>query len=359
MAGGEQDEAEKEHAPSAKRLDDARRQGDIAKSADLTAAAALAGLLVAAIAGGPVILAAATRAQVFLGQAAALPHSGGGSLQAFAGGLVVGTAIPLGALMLVPASAALAMLFAQRALVFAPTKLQPKLSRISPIATARQKFGREGLFDFGRNTVKLLVVGGTLWWFLSIHHDQLVVTSSLEPRIGLTMLIGLLGKFLAISVLLALVIGGLDLLWQHHALHHRNRMSRKEMLDEMKESDGDPHAKAARKQRGQDLALNQMLAEVPTAAVVIVNPTHYAVALRWKRGDQTAPVVVAKGVDEAAHRIRAAAQAAGVPIHADPPTARAIHASVKLGQPIQPDHFRAVAAAIRFADRMRHRARKG
>lgn len=355
----DQDNAEKEHAPSEKRLQDARRKGDVAKSADLTAAAALGGFVVAALIGASVVLSSATKAQVFLADAPSHPALSQGSLQAALGGLVFGTVLPMGALLLVPSLAALGAVLAQRALVFAPSKLQPKLSRISPLATAKQKFGPEGLFDFGRNTAKLILIGTTLWWFLASHWDDLIASASLEPRIGLALLLGLLGRFLSIAVLLTLLIGGVDLLWQHRALRQRNRMSRKDMLDEMKESDGDPHAKATRKQRGQDLALNQMLTEVPTAAVIIVNPTHYAVALRWKRGDQTAPVVVAKGVDEAAHRIRAAARAAGVPIHSDPPTARAIHASVKLGHPVQPDHFRAVAAAIRFADKMRQRTGKG
>jgi flagellar biosynthetic protein FlhB len=100
-----------------------------------------------------------------------------------------------------------------------------------------------------------------------------------------------------------------------------------------------------------------MLADVPKADVVIVNPTHFAVALKWSRRKGAAPVCVAKGVDEVAARIRAAAAEAGVPIHRDPPTARALHATVNLGEEVRPEHYRAVAAAIRFAERMRSRAR--
>jgi flagellar biosynthetic protein FlhB len=100
-----------------------------------------------------------------------------------------------------------------------------------------------------------------------------------------------------------------------------------------------------------------MMVDVPTADVVVVNPTHYAVALRWERTPGSAPVCVAKGVDEVAARIREAAAAAGVPVHRDAPTARALHGTVEIGAQIQPDHYEAVAAAIRFADRMRGRAR--
>jgi flagellar biosynthetic protein FlhB len=135
-------------------------------------------------------------------------------------------------------------------------------------------------------------------------------------------------------------------------------MSRKELMDEYKESEGDPHFKAARRQRAQDIATNRMLADVEGADVVIVNPTHYAVALRWDRGKGGAPVCVAKGVDEIARVIRERAALHGVPVHSDPPAARAIYAAVELGQEIRIEHFRAVAAAIRFADAMRKKARQ-
>jgi flagellar biosynthetic protein FlhB len=107
----------------------------------------------------------------------------------------------------------------------------------------------------------------------------------------------------------------------------------------------------------QAIAQNRMMADVPKADVVIVNPTHYAVALKWSRGSRRAPVCLAKGVDHVAARIREAAATAGVPIRSDPPVARALYASIELGQEIRPEHYAAVAAAIRFADAMRRRAR--
>ncbi len=103
--------------------------------------------------------------------------------------------------------------------------------------------------------------------------------------------------------------------------------------------------------------MSQMMKDVPTADVVIVNPTHYAVALKWSKLPGAAPVCVAKGVDEIAAAIRRTAIEAGVPIHSDPPTARALHATIDIGQEIHEEHYRAVAAAIRFAERMRLRAR--
>jgi flagellar biosynthetic protein FlhB len=126
----------------------------------------------------------------------------------------------------------------------------------------------------------------------------------------------------------------------------------------MKEAEGDPHLKQHRRMRAQELAMNQMMADVPGADVVIVNPTHYAVALAWDRGPGSAPVCVAKGRDQVAARIRETARQAGVPVHADPPTARALFATVEIGAQIAPEHYRPVAAAIRFAEAMRRKARQ-
>ena len=116
--------------------------------------------------------------------------------------------------------------------------------------------------------------------------------------------------------------------------------------------------KADRRRRAQEIATNRMLVDVPKADVVIVNPTHYAVALIWSRGKGSVPRCVAKGTDEIAARIRERAQAAGVPIRRDPPTARALFATVEVGRDIRPEHYAAVAAAIRFSDAMRKKARR-
>lgn len=357
MAQSGEDSEEKEHEPSARRLEEARKQGDIAKSVDLMAACSYFGLLLAAIGGAPMLMSSANTVRSFLDHAPLLARQSGASLGAHVGGMMASALLPFFMLLLVPGIASLTGVIAQRGLVFAPTKLRPKMSRISPIATAKQKFGPEGLFEFAKNSLKLLLVGIVLAVFLAQHLEEIIAAAALEVRPGMLFLLRLLGQFLLITALLSGVIGLADFLWQRHALLRRNRMSRKELLDELKESDGDPQAKATRKQRGQDIAMNQMLAEVATASVVIVNPTHYAVALRWRRGDLSAPVLVAKGTDEIALRIRSEATRTGVPIHSDPATARSIHAVIKIGQPIDRDHYKAVAAAIRFADRMRKRKR--
>ena len=354
----DQSPGEKEHAPTEKKLSEARKKGDIAKSTELQATAAYAGLLLAGLIGGPAIDRAATAGRVLLDQAPEIAHLAARSALTVTGGLLQAAVLPFVLLLSLPAGAVVLALLSQQAIVFAPDKLVPKLSRISVLATAKKKFGAEGLFEFGKSFLKLMVVSLVLAWFLIGHADSILSTAALDPRQGLLHLMALLGQFLGCVVIVTAVIGAIDLLWQRHALAQRNRMSRKEVMDEMKDSEGDPHTKALRRQRGQDIAMNQMLAEVATANVVIVNPSHYAVALRWTKGARTAPVVVAKGVDEVARRIREAAETHGVPLHSDPPTARLLFATVDIGKPVERDHYRAVAAAIRFADAMRQRARE-
>ena len=358
MSGGDdQSDEEKEHAPSQKKMEDARKKGDVAKSTELSAAAGYLGLLLAGMAGLGAVGAASQGLALILDRApeiAALATRGSRPVVA---GMLASVAMPLVFFLGLPALLTLISLIIQRAIVFAPDKLMPKLSRISPIATAKQKFGPDGLFEFAKSFVKLSLVGVILAQFLIVHWETILATAALQPRLGLITLFGLLGQFLLIVLLITTSMGVLDFLWQRHSLIKRNRMSRKELTDEMKDSEGDPYTKAQRRQRGQDIAMNQMLADVATANVVIVNPTHFAVALKWQRGARTAPILVAKGVDEVARRIREKAAESGVPLHADPPTARAIHATVEIGKPIQRDHYRAVAAAIRFAETIRKRAK--
>ena len=163
---------------------------------------------------------------------------------------------------------------------------------------------------------------------------------------------------LTITSLIAVAVAGIDLVWQRFDHARRLRMSFQDLREETKQSEGDPYVKAQRRSRGEAIATNRMLLDVPKADVVIVNPTHYAVALKWSRARGSAPACVAKGEGEVALRIREVAETAGVAVHSDPPTARALHATVEIGREITPEHYRAVAAAIRFADRIRRAARE-
>jgi len=134
-------------------------------------------------------------------------------------------------------------------------------------------------------------------------------------------------------------------------------MSYQDIKDEHKNSEGDPHTKQQRQRRGQEIATNRMLLDVPDADVIIVNPTHFAVALKWEKQPGTAPECVAKGTDEVAAKIREVAATNGVPIHRDAGTARAIYATVEIGQEIEVKHYKAVAAAINFAETIRKKSK--
>jgi flagellar biosynthetic protein FlhB len=274
------------------------------------------------------------------------------------GGILLAFAGPPLALMLLPPVVVLALVVAMRGFLVTPDRILPKLSRISLVATARHKFGAEGMVEFAKSTIKLCLVSAILYAFLVARLEDVMATIYLTPAMSTALLARLTIEFLLLILLVTVALGSVDYLWQVHLHRQRNRMSRKEMMDEFKESEGDPHFKAARRQRAQEVATNRMLADVERADVVVVNPTHYAVALRWERGKGGAPVCVAKGVDEIARVIRERAAEHGIPVHSDPPAARAIYATVDLGQEVRAEHYRAVAAAIRFADAMRRKARK-
>lgn len=354
---GENDD-DKSFEPTQRRLDEARKRGQIPVSSDLYGAASLAGLLVAGLIFGPsAISQTGLAAQGLLDGAERLAPRLLSAPDAPLTGIGFALLWPLAPFLGFPMVFVLVMAALQQALFFAPDRILPKLSNISPLSNARNKFGREGLFQFAKSAAKMAIIGLLLVTFTLSKGEEILTSLRMTPAQSTLTLLDLMMQFLVLALLLTAVIGGVDYGWQVFRHLVRNRMTRKEMMDEMKDSEGDPHTKAKRRQRGQDIAMNQMLADVAKADVVIVNPTHFAVALKWKRGDTSAPICLAKGVDEIAAKIRDRAAEHGVPLHRDPPTARAIYATVEVGKPIRHDHYKAVAAAIRFAEAMRKKSK--
>ncbi len=355
----DQPNADKPFDPTPKKLEEARKKGEIVRSTDLNTAIVYGGALLGAVLFGQSVMAdLGNLAMVSFGQAdrlaAEILSPGGVSLGA---GVLATVMAGFAALIIVPAGLLLASLFAQRAILFTPSKLSPKLSRISPISNAKNKFGMNGLFEFAKSSTKLLIYSVLLGLFLWLRSDK-ILTSIYASDGQILVALGQLSiEFLGIVFLIAVSIGAIDYLWQTAEHLRKNRMTHQEVMDETKQAEGDPHMKQQRRQRGYDIAMNQMLQDVPKADVIVVNPTHYAVALKWDRQAGQVPICVAKGVDEIAARIREIAAEHAIPVFHDPPTARALHASIEIGAPIEPDHFRAVAAAIRFADAMRAKAR--
>jgi flagellar biosynthesis protein FlhB len=358
MNEGAEDDNEKPLEPTQRKLEEARRKGDVAKSNDLITAASYAGfLLVFLTIGRGLLTELGSSLSWFFEQpdkiAQVLFQGSASSVFDVFIVHVSGLILPW---FLLPAVLSLITVLVQRSFVVTPSLLLPKFSRVSPLDNAKQKFGRTGLFEFSKSFVKLLIYSTVLWVVLQAQLDEMMATLWADPKIMMLILADLFGAFLISVLCVALTIGIIDLIWQQQEHIRKNRMSYKEMKDEAKEAEGDPHLKQERRQRAYDFATNRMMLDVPKADVVIVNPTHYAVALKWSRKPGEAPVCVAKGVDEVAKRIRVLAAEHAVPMHSDPPAARALFATTDIGSEIAPDHYRAVAAAIRFAETIKRKA---
>lgn len=351
---------EKTFDPTEKRLSDARQKGNIVKSADITAAAGYAGLLSALTLFGPGIVKSLgagmaeffSRADSF---SATVTGPGGATFLVY---LLAQFCLHILPVFALPMLFILASLWAQNAFTFSGDKVIPKLSRISPISNATNRFGASGLFEFFKSFAKLIVVSVAVVLFLKQNFAEITGSSTIQVQTLAWLMASYLINLFIVVFLIAAVTGVFDYLWQ--AFDHKRKlmMSRQEILDESKQSEGDPHLKQRRRQRGYDIATQRMMAAIPTADVVIVNPTHFAVALSWDQTKASAPICVAKGVDEVAASIREAATTAAVPIHRDPATARAIFATVEIGQEVLPDHYKPVAAAIRYAEKIRQMAQR-
>ena len=354
---------DKQFDATEQKLRKAREKGDFPRSTEVNAALAYVGAMgAAAVAVAwavPGWLGRATQVWGEMGSLAAESQSVGGGTGAMDAALGVWGSAALLTLALVslPAAVLLIGIIAQRGIVFVPSKLALDINRINPLKNAGQKFGKTGLMTFTISTAKAVAVGFGGWQLFEALLPRLVASREDAAWVGGLEVV--VSRALMVALAISVVFAAIDLAWKHFDFRRRNRMSLKEMKDEMKDSEGDPHMKSARRQRSMEIALSSMLSDVEKADVVIVNPTHYAVALQWKRGSGKAPVCVAKGVDAVALRIRERAGEHGVPIWPDPPAARAIHAGVKIGAEIEPEHFAAVAAAIRFSEAMRKKVKRG
>jgi flagellar biosynthetic protein FlhB len=338
---GEESEAEKTEDATAKRIQKAAEEGQVALSRE---AVSFAALLSAAIAGALTLPGAARSLIEALRGTFARSHEieAGWAAAAWLW-LFLGFALPVG---IGAALGAIAATLAQTRGAVSPRPLIPDLAKLSPLAGFGRLFGTESLFEFLRTLLKLLVVGAALW--LAAADLPGLGAAVMRPEAALLTEAGhaalrLLGIALAAFALIA--IGDVLLTRFRHLA--RLRMTRQEVKEEMKESDGDPVVKGRQRQLREAKGRQRMMAAVPRAAVVITNPTHYAVALAYEAGQSAAPKVVAKGVDTMAARIRDVAREAGVPLMADPPLARALY-RLELDTEIPPEHWDAVARIIAF-----------
>lgn len=232
--------------------------------------------------------------------------------------------------------------------------LKPQFSRLNPASGIKRLLGPEGAIEFLRTLIKLAVICAALWWALGDPQELRMVLSLSPGDLLHRMMQASMDLFIA-AVLAFAAIAVLDYLVVRFRHLRRLRMTRQELREEVKESEGDPQIKGRIRNLRMARARRRMMAAVPKAAVIITNPTHYAVALAYDETSQAAPRVVAKGTEAVAARIRAVAEEAGVPLVSNPPLARALF-KLELETEIPAEHYQAVAEIIAYVWRLRGRA---
>lgn len=337
---------ERTEAPTSRRLSEARGKGQIPKSQDLTGVLSLAAAAVAlALTGGFIVGRMAELLRGFLpgGSPVAAGLSAMDELRSATIDTLAVTLPVMGIMTL----GILAATLAQTGLVFTTTPLAPDLKRLSPIAGFKRIFGLRGVIKTGMSVVKLAVVVAAAGLVIHGRQAELAMLAVLDPIPSALVTLRVLAEVLACVLILMLVIALADLLYQRWQHRHDLRMTKQEIKDELKSMEGDPDMKRRRLRIAQEIAFQRVRRDVPEADVIVTNPTHFSVAIRYEDGAR-APRVTAKGADHLAFRIREIAVAAGVPIIERPPLARALYWGVEPGEEIAPEHYEAVAEILAF-----------
>jgi flagellar biosynthesis protein FlhB len=351
-----QDDQERTEDPTQKRLDDAVKKGDVAKSQEVNTWFLLAGGTLALFGFGGMAASSLARAfaEVFT-NSHAISLEGKGIIR-ISGTLMLDVLLAVGPILILLLVVAIGGNVIQHRFLWTTEPLAPKASRLSLIAGAKRIFSKHSLVQFAKGIVKLGIVGIVI---------VAVVWPEIE-RIGLLVqgdfgLILPVARTLALRLLMGVVavmaiVAALDWLWTRHTWYERQRMTVREIREEYKESEGDPTIKAKLRQIRQNRMRKRMMAEVPSATVVVMNPTHFAVALKYETG-MAAPKCVAKGMDAIALRIRDIAEENRVPVVQNAPLARALHKTVEIGEDIPPEHYKAVAEVIGYVMKLRRQTR--
>ena len=348
----EQNDAERTEDPTQKRLDEALERGDVVKSQEVSTWFVIGGgaLMLSAFSGS-MSSGLTTTFRGLLANAAQIPVDGQ-ALISIAGRIerevLAAVAIPLGLLAL----AAIAGNVIQHRLVWSAEQLKPKFSKISPLAGLKRLFSAQSLANFAKGLAKLAVVGSVMTALLWPQRQRLVglVQTDIFGTLLLTRSLAL--DMLSVVVSILFLVAAADYLFQYRQWYERQKMSLREMKEEFKQTEGDPMVKGKIRQLRQSRMRKRMMAAVPKASVVIVNPTHYAVALQYEKG-MAAPICVAKGVDALAFKIREVAEEHAIPIVENPPLARALHATVEIDQEIPAEQYKAVAEVIGYVMKLR------
>lgn len=352
MASRDHDQ-ERTEAPTPRRREEARQEGRVPRSAELSTAVMLtgAGLLLHML--GPALgqhlgqqfhaaMAAVGSTPLTAGAAVSLLRAEGARalllLAAWGGALAV---------------IALAVAVPQGRGVLTLKPLAPELSRLNPITNLRRVLGPQALIELLKAVIKLVLVAALVRLTLAGALDDFLTLADASPLGILVVIWRHVVRLLLTTGLAYLIIAGVDYAWQAWRHEQSLRLSRQELKQEMRQSEGDPLVKQRLRSMGRALARRQMFRQVPTADVVITNPTHLAVALRYDPLVAPAPIVVAMGQRKIAERIKALARAHGVPCIENKPLARALIAKAKVGSRIPPELYLAVAEVLAFVYRRR------
>jgi flagellar biosynthetic protein FlhB len=351
----EQDD-EKTEEPTPRKLEQAREKGDIIYTPEVGAALTLIVVTgVVAFMAGPIM---AEMARSLIGFVS-MPQQFStepGPLRAIAGAIGIKLLLIFGLMCVALAAAGLAARYVQDKATFTGERLTPKIEKLNPVEGFKRVFGKQAAAAFLKSLAKLAVVGAAMVWALWPNDASLENMSLLDPVALLpyvqdrvvTMLIALASA----SALIAVI----DYVATRQSYIKRQRMSRREIKEEMRQQDGDPMVKAKLRAIRMERSRQRMMQSVPQASVVITNPTHYAVALRYEQGETAAPICLAMGVDTLAQRIREIAQEHDIPVVEDPPLARALFATAEIDRPIPKEHYEAVAKVIGFVMRLARRS---
>jgi flagellar biosynthetic protein FlhB len=336
------------HKPSPRRIRQFRERGEIALSRDVVTAATFAGGVVALIATGGTVLENMHGLTIdALSGADGAEHAG---LASHAVHAFVGSVWPI-----VGCAGVAALVTVVGQLGFPPAFKIPSfdLARMNPVANLTNAFGFAAVARrTGFALVKMVVVGAVVYTALhsAVSVDAMDIAALAERAAHY------LTRALLAVVATLVVLAAVDYVLARRRMTTKMMMTTEEVKREHRDHDGDPMLKGKRKARAKELAKRRVAAAVAKADVVVVNPTHYAVALRYDESTDAAPLVVAKGIDEAAAKIREIARQNGVPILSRPPLARALHKAVKEGRPVPGNLYKAVAEVLAYVYRLKRRA---
>lgn len=327
---------------------EARKRGQVAKSTDLSSMTVMLGLLVFlhAMLGSTVEILRLYMQSTFRH----LDHTevSHGTLVTHASSLVMTLFRSIGPLVLLAMAVGITVNVAQTGPMISSERLKPDFNRLNPIKGASRFFSPMSLFELAKSLFKIGVIGYVCYSSVSAAYPKLLMLS----RIGLMQSIGLMLEItyqMALRVVVTmLVMGAVDFFYQRYTLEKSLRMTKQEVRDEMKQQEGNPQIKQRIRQRMRQIARKRMMQEVPKADVVVTNPTHFAVALKYDARQSPAPIVIAKGQDLLALKIRELAQEHDIPIVQNPPLARALYDQTPLGKEIPTDLYEAVAEVLAF-----------